>query len=197
MDPAPTRWTLIRRAADGDADDRAAFAERYAPVVRATLAARWRGTPLAEDLDDAAQQVFVDCFRDGGVLQRADPARPGGFGAYLFGVTRTVAADVERARAKALDRRDGGASALDGVPADEASLAAVFDRAWASALMGEAAELQLLRARTAGEDAVRRHRLLGLRHGEDLPIRNADDLPPESAAFWAEVDAAIAELEGG
>jgi RNA polymerase sigma factor (sigma-70 family) len=173
MDHASTRWTLIQRAAAGRDEDREAFARRYAPVIAAYLGARWRGTPLAAEVDDAAQQVFVECFKEGGALGRADPERPGGFGAFLYGVTRNVAAETERTRARRHEReapvRD---SALDRQAADDPSLAQVFDRAWASALMRDAAALQLQRARAAGDAAVQRHRLLALRHGEGLPIRD-------------------------
>jgi RNA polymerase sigma-70 factor (ECF subfamily) len=63
----------------------------------------------------------------------------------------------------------------------------VFDRAWAQALMRDAAELQLERARAKGPEAVRRHRLLALRYGENLPIR-------EIAKRW-EVDADLLHRE--
>jgi RNA polymerase sigma-70 factor (ECF subfamily) len=58
--PLTTCWALIRAAADGSPRDREEFAHRYAPVLRAYLAARWRGAPLLQDLDDAVQDVFVE-----------------------------------------------------------------------------------------------------------------------------------------
>jgi RNA polymerase sigma-70 factor (ECF subfamily) len=51
--PQSTCWTLIRAAAGGSAREREEFARRYVPVLRAYLAARWRGSPLLQDLDDA------------------------------------------------------------------------------------------------------------------------------------------------
>ena len=78
-----TRWTVIRRAAAGSAPDRAEFARRYGPVIRAYLGARWRQTPLFPEVDDAAQQVFVECFKENGVLGRVDAQRETGFRAYL------------------------------------------------------------------------------------------------------------------
>ena len=73
--PSATRWTLIRRAAQGGPEEREAFARRYAPVIRAYLGARWKASPLVGEIDDAGQQVFLECFREGGarlvLLQQA------------------------------------------------------------------------------------------------------------------------------
>ena len=60
-----TCWTVIRAAAAGSPADREALAHRYLGVVRAYLAARWRRLGLRNDLDDATQNVFVECFRQG------------------------------------------------------------------------------------------------------------------------------------
>jgi RNA polymerase sigma-70 factor (ECF subfamily) len=67
--------TVIRAAAAGSAADREELARRYLGVVRAYLAARWRGSPLRDDLDDATQDVFVECFRAGGALFHAETKR--------------------------------------------------------------------------------------------------------------------------
>src|SRR5262249_33343292 len=58
-----TCWTLLRDAAAGGEAPRAEFAARYAPVVRAYLAARWRGSHLLRELDDTVQDVFIECLR--------------------------------------------------------------------------------------------------------------------------------------
>jgi tetratricopeptide (TPR) repeat protein len=50
-----TCWTVIRAAAAGSAADRDELARRYLGVVRVYLAARWRGSHLRHDLDDAVQ----------------------------------------------------------------------------------------------------------------------------------------------
>ena len=89
-----TRWTIIRGAAEGKPLDRAEFARRYATVIRSYLGARWRGGPLLPEVDDAAQEVFVACFKEDGPLARADPERS--FRAYLFGLVRNVARGVEK-----------------------------------------------------------------------------------------------------
>src|SRR6516164_4906205 len=86
-----TCWTVIRAAAAGSPADREELARRYLAVVRAYLAARWRGSHLRPDLDDAVQEVFVECFRQGGVLEAAVDGRVSSFRAFLYGVVRNVA----------------------------------------------------------------------------------------------------------
>src|SRR5262245_16581382 len=158
-----TCWTVIQAAAAGSATDRELFVRRYGPIIRAYLGARWRQTPLAAELDDAVQEVFVDCFKPDGVLERAEPARAGGFRAFLYGVVRLVALRIETTRARDRDRRGAAAVNLDDVADSDDSLAQVFDQAWAKALIREAAQLQADRAGSNGEAAVRRVELLRLR----------------------------------
>jgi RNA polymerase sigma-70 factor (ECF subfamily) len=159
---------LIHAAAEGDAAARAEFARRYEPVVRAYLAARWRTPAKAGNLDDAVQEVFVDCFREDGPLGRVDPDRPTGFRAFLYGVVRNVALrfEVDYRREREVQAGD-----LDAIESDEETLSRVFDRAWASLLLKDAAELQAERAREKGGEAERRVELLCLRFEDGLPIR--------------------------
>jgi RNA polymerase sigma-70 factor (ECF subfamily) len=166
-----TCWTIIRGAAAGDRDDRDRFAGRYEPVVRAYLAARWRDSPHRQDVDDAVQEVFADCFRAGGALDRLDPGRPGGFRAFLYGVARTAALRVEAARARGKERAPVEASDLDRVADTETRASVAFDRAWALALLREAAERQAEHAEQAGGPARRRVELLRLRFHDGLPVR--------------------------
>jgi RNA polymerase sigma-70 factor (ECF subfamily) len=182
MNESSTCWTLIQAAAAGSLEDRAQFVDRYAPLVRAYLAARWRQSPCAGELEDAMQEVFVDCFKPEGVLARADSARAGGFRAYLYGVVRLVALRVESRHARERQRQPPGDVDLEEVATSEESLAEVFDRAWALALVREAAQCQETQARQQGADALRRVELLRLRFQDGLPIR-------EIAERWA-VDAA-------
>lgn len=176
-----TRWSLIAGAAEGRESDRAEFARHYAPVIRSYLRARWRHFPLAADVDDAAQEVFLDCFKDGGALTRADPDRS--FRAFLYGVTRNVARRMEERWAGKREREHvAGGELLEDLAAREEPLSQVFDRAWALGMMAQAAELQGERARAKGGDAERRVRLLQLRFTDELPIR-------EIARQW-EVDPA-------
>ena len=167
-----TCWTLIRDAAAGDRFARDRFARVYRPVVRAYLAARWRAVRHPPDVDDAAQDVFVECFRTGGLLEKADGDRPGGFRAFLLGATRNVA------RRHEARRRPVGPIPPD-LPAEDTGLEQAFDKAWARALLREAASAQQRAADQAGPAAVRRVLLLRLRFQDGLPIR-------EIAARWGE-----------
>src|SRR5262245_60126495 len=203
-----TCWTIVRGAADGRAADREEFARRYGPVIRACLGARWRGGALSAEVEDAAQEVFVDCFREGGAVERAEPGRPGGFRAFLFGVVRNVALRFERNHARRRVRPGAEAFDGDGVPADDASLATVFDREWATSVVREAAARQAERAAKAGNgnngnnDALRRVDLLRLRFHDGLAIReiaarwgvDADVLHHEYAKARAEFRAALEDV---
>ncbi len=179
-----TCWTVIRDAAGGDGGARTQLVTAYTPVIRAYLAARWRTSPLRGSVDDAVQDVFLACFRDGGALERADPELPGGFRAFLYGIVRNIARETERRSARRQARRLESALGDDGVAADDASLSRVFDRAWAVALMREAAEAQRRAAEAAGPDAVRRVELLRLRFHDGLPIRDI-------AARWGDDPARV------
>jgi RNA polymerase sigma-70 factor (ECF subfamily) len=164
-----TCWTLIREAADGDPAARERFGRVYLAVVRAYLAARWRG--LRHDIEDAAQDVFVECFRAGGVLDKADPDR-GGFRAFLLGAVRNVA------RRHEAGQRQPDQLPTD-IPDDDTGSAEAFDRAWARVLLRDAARVQEETAQQSGPAAVRRVQLLRLRFGDGLPIR-------EIARVWRE-----------
>src|SRR5262249_53439257 len=97
-----TCWTLLRDAAAGAPGPREEFVKRYDPVVRAYLAARWRGSGMLKELDDTAQEIFIECLRGGGVLDRARAGQPGGFRAFLYGAARNVALRAESRRARQL-----------------------------------------------------------------------------------------------
>jgi RNA polymerase sigma factor (sigma-70 family) len=165
--PDSTRWTLIRQAADGDTAARDAFARRYEPVVHAYLGARWRHSPLRHESDDAAQEVFLACFREDGALERADPDR-GEFRGFLYGVVRNVARRFEERHNR--NREHDAGSAFE-APADDEALSVVFDRAWALALIRRATALHARRAAGNGDGAARRADLLRLRFRDGLPIR--------------------------
>jgi RNA polymerase sigma-70 factor (ECF subfamily) len=169
--PESTCWTAIQAAADGSPADRDAFARRYGPVVRAYLAARWRFSHRLHELDDAVQGVFVECFKQGGVLARAERGQPGGFRAFLYGVVRHVALRIEARRTRGRERQPV-ARELRQIPSDDSNLSRAFDRAWAKALLREAGRRMEQDAQQRGEAAVRRVELLRLRFHEDLPIRD-------------------------
>ncbi len=165
-DARETCWTIIQAAARGDVTQRERFARDYEPVIRAYLAARWRGQSNHRELDDAVQQVFVECYKEGGVLDRVSQAHPLGFRAFLFGVARNIARRFEsgRPRPQALP--------ADMCTADEDRWSVVFDRSWATTVMRQAAERLAERAAKVDDRAQRRVELLRLRFQEDLPIRD-------------------------
>jgi len=169
-------WSMIERAAAGDRDARSRFGRTYLSVVRSFLEARWRATPLAAELDDAVQEVFLECLRQDGVLSRADAER-GDLRGLLFGVARNVAARFEERARKRLVRDQAASSALNAIPAREPSVSMVFDRAWARTLMRLAGERMRARAENGSAGARLRIELLRLRFTEGLPIR-------EIAAQW-------------
>src|SRR5689334_18023621 len=155
-----TCWTLIESAAAGDRGARESFAERYLPLVRAYLEARWRTRLSPSELEDAVQDVFVECLKSEGVLEHTRDRRGRGFRAYLVGAVRHVALRIEARRARTLEGGPRPGVELELVPADEASCSRAFDRSWAGAIMREAAEHQQLQARARGPAALRRVELL-------------------------------------
>jgi RNA polymerase sigma-70 factor (ECF subfamily) len=119
---------------------------------------------LASAVDDAVQDVLLECFRPNGVLQRADPEYAGGFRAFLFGVVRNVARRYEaKRRIHELPHE---------IMADDTTVGQVFDREFARAVMREASQLQLRLAQAEGPHALRRFQLLSLRFQDSKPIRD-------------------------
>jgi len=164
-DAGETCWSLVARAAAGDPPACSRFGRAYLPLIRGFLSHRWRGTKLVEEIDDATQDVFVECFRPDGPLTQADAAK-GDFRGYLFGVVRNVAL---RAEAQARRRPPQGeehslVDAADGDP----SVSRVFDREWARTLMREAGQLML--ERSTDDKSRLRVELLRLRFGRDLTM---------------------------
>lgn len=197
-----TCWTVVEGAAAGREEDRDAFARRYLPVARAYLAARWHGGPLSSEIDDAVQEVFIDCFRDRGALARADRERAGGFRAYFCGILRNVAMRAERARAQRRDAPADSSFAPDEIPEDAPALSSVFEREWAASILKQARALQADRAAASGEAATKRVELLRLRFESGLPIReialrwndDADRLHHEYATAREEFRDALREV---
>jgi RNA polymerase sigma-70 factor (ECF subfamily) len=165
------------------------FAQRYGPVVRAYLVARWRSPQKSqerEQLDDAVQDVFVECFKAGGVLEQVE-RRHAGFRPFLYGVVRNVALRIETRQARRRERQPPSDLDLHGVADSEAGLERAFDRAWARAILREAADRMRQRAEGQDASALRRVDLLRLRFRDGLPIRAI-------AALW-HIDAAALHHE--
>jgi RNA polymerase sigma-70 factor (ECF subfamily) len=170
-DPDSTRWSLLRGAAEGESAAREEFARHYEPIIRAYLGARWRNSPLFREMDDAVQETFLACLKEGGALTRAEDDRPGGFRAFLYGIVRNVARQVEKRWGKREVQPDSRLH-LSEIEAREEALSKVFDRGWAISLLRQALRKQAVRAREKGEHAVRRVELLRQRFQEGKPIRD-------------------------
>jgi RNA polymerase sigma-70 factor (ECF subfamily) len=165
---AETCWTTIRGAARGDGAARERFSRLYLDAVTAYLAARWRGAATRADVDDAVQEVFLECFRADGALDRVTESSGSGFRGWLYGVARNVARRFEErdARRRTFEPVDPAELA-----AEETRISRIFDREFARTLMRRAAERMESAARAGGEAATRRVELLRLRFRDGLPIR--------------------------
>ncbi len=177
MSGQTTCWTVIREAAGGDDAARQFFALRYERIVRAYLVSRWRTSPLVNEIDDVIQEVFIESFRDGGVLTRVDQDSPGGFRAFFYGVVRNVARRAEARHMRRRDQQPPTGFFNESPDGTEPRLSRIFDREWATTMMREAAALQRDNAEQKGPDAQRRLELLRLRFYEGRPIR-------EIARLW-------------
>ncbi|MBX3463761.1 MAG: sigma-70 family RNA polymerase sigma factor [Planctomycetes bacterium] len=178
-----TVWTVLRAASRGDASARAAFAQGYAVPIRSYLQHRWRGRALAASVDDAVHDVFVECYKPGGVLERADPER-GGFRPLLYGVVRNIARRHEELAARSGARAPGESVHLDELPHQAEALSRTFDRAWARSLLREAVQRHEAAAAAGDDDARLRLRILRMRHEQGMPVRTI-------AAALGEADVAV------
>jgi len=190
-----TCWTLIEGAAAGRSDARAEFSARYLPLIRAYLHARWKGRLGSAELEDAVQEVFLECLREGGVLERAGTGRREGFRAFLLGVVRNIALRHETARAQRIDAPGTAAFEADAQPRSEESLSRVFDRAWAVSILGDALALQSARARDGPPELARRLELLREVFDEGRAIAElARQREADPDALYREYKRALAEL---
>ena len=180
-DANETCWTLIEDAAAGKSDGQARFARHYAPVVKAYLLARWGRADSGRHLDDAMQDVFLECFKNGGALDRVESRRSGGFRAFLYGVTRNVTRRFEEKSGRSKEVTFGSTLKESPQLAEE-DLERAFDRAWARSIVKQSVEVQRRKAAEEGAEAKKRVELLRLRFQEARPIR-------EIAVEW-DVDAA-------
>ena len=181
--PDTTSWQLIHSAAQGDDEARGRFARQYERMIRDYLAKRWQKAPHLEALEDAVQEVFVECFRHRGVLDRVEEGRSGGFRAFFYGVIRNVALRFEKRHRGAHEFQLSTSFDADNLAASEISASKQFDRAWALNILRQAVRRLAERNRGRGREARLRVELLRLRFQEGLPIR-------EIAKRW-EVDSIL------
>lgn len=173
-----TRRSLIDAVRRAEPDALQVFVERYLPIVRAHLQARWARSPLREEVADATHEVIARCLGPQGALSRLEYGHPSGLRGFLYGVTRNVALEHERRRAEprgelGLEGFDGG---HDETPSRE------FSRAYARAVMQEVRARFEEWSRQNGPEFLRRQELLVLRLEDGVPLR-------EIALRW-KVDAA-------
>jgi hypothetical protein len=167
-----TCWGLIQGAANGGEAERSEFVLRYGHVARAYFEARWSHRAWKSESEDALQEVFIECFRAGGVLERACANETQSFRAYFHGVLQNVARRLEADAQRRLGPLASSAVDLDTVDGAQSTLSEVLDRAWARALLQEALQLQRAEAGAKGEREIARLDLLRLRFEEGLPIRD-------------------------
>ena len=171
-----TCWTVIRAAAIGDSAAQATFARTYEATIRSYLETRWRGRPLAHEAADAVQEVFIECFKPGGVLERAD-SNHGEMRGLLRRVTQNVARRFEERAVQKGRIRPDDSSWLAEVLSDNPGQATMFDRCWAHSVISEATARFRELALQDGEAGQRRVELLERRFGSDEAIR-------EIASSW-------------
>ena len=181
-----TCWTVIREAADGRASAQEAFARTYMVAVRTYLKARWSNPVMRGYIDDATQEVFVECFRDNSPLKRVGKDTTSSFRAYLYGLVRNTARQFEKRLASPRNQPGASLSKIE-IASDDPSLSMELDRAWARMMIKQAGEKHRENAEQEGESALRRVELLTMRFQRGLPIRHIAD-------EW-NVDAAILHRE--
>jgi len=166
---------MIAAAASGSLAAREEFVALYGAFIRQQLAARWHGTALLAHIDDAQQEVFVECLKHDGVLARADREVPEGFRALLGAVVRNVAlrAETQRQRQRVREAQEPPTQ----LPAPASTIGRAMDRQWAMGQLRAAAAEQARWAMSIGEPAQRRVELLRLHFEEGRSI-------PEIAALW-------------
>ena len=171
-----TCWTVIRAAASGDSAARSTFANTYEATVRGYIEIRWRGRVLANEAGDAVQEVFIECLKPGGVLERAD-ADQGELRGLLRRVTQNVARRFEERAIKKGRIRPEQSDWLAELQSDEPGQATAFDRCWAHSIIEETTLRFRKLAAKDGKAGQQRIDLLERRFGSDEPIR-------EIAASW-------------
>ncbi|MFN0207660.1 MAG: RNA polymerase sigma factor [Planctomycetota bacterium] len=169
--PRETSWTLVRGAARGEAEAREEFGRRYLPLMKKYLHERWRDRPWLTEIDDAAQEVFVECYKKGGALDHFEEGRGDSFRGYLLSICRNVASRFEREQWRRMKVKIDE-TLLELSLADDTRASQLFDRAWAQSMLREAAQRYQRRVPDLDPSAKQRFELLVLRFRDDMPIRD-------------------------
>lgn len=165
-----TCWEIIDGARSGDRGAREEFARRYEEVIRMFLAGRWR-LPLGhEAIDEAAQDVFLEIFAQGGFLTRVGQGEFR-FRQVLYGVVRNVARRSEVLRKRRMQGRR--ISDVAGGPEIQwdGDQPEAFDQAWARACVRKTLRSYDEVSKGRGALPYSRSKLLELRFFENLPNR--------------------------
>lgn len=166
-----TSWTLVRGAARGETVAREEFGRRYLPLMKRYLFERWRDRPWLTEIEDATQEVFVECYKKGGALDHFEEGRGDSFRGYLLSICRNVAARFEREQWQRMKVKIDE-SVLELSSADDTRASQLFDRAWAQSMLREAAQRYQQKAPNLDSNARHRFELLVLRFRDDMPIRD-------------------------
>jgi RNA polymerase sigma-70 factor (ECF subfamily) len=146
--------------------------QRYRPLIEQYLRTRWSGSPRHALVDDALQDVLLECLKADGLLARTSDAPPRSFRAFLLGAARNVALRYESGRGLAPRETPVPVADLEGVAGSEERASRAFERAWARWIVREAARAMAARGQILGRAALRRVELLRLRFFEEKPIRD-------------------------
>jgi RNA polymerase sigma factor (sigma-70 family) len=176
-------WALVHAAAAGDPQALDRFCRRFGNDLRHWLRLRWRGSPWRHQVDDAAQEVLLECFRPGGALARVDARRCRHFESYLRGVMSNVAARIARREARATTRWHPSGLLLRAGGAPDAEPRTRLDLANVRATIDAAVGRLELEGATAGHTLAE---LVRLHFFDGLPVRAI-------AARWHEPAARIHE----
>ncbi len=156
-----TRWSLVIEARSDDAQSRKAL-EQLCRTYRAPVIAYIRGRGVSKDDVEDLAQAFFTRFIERAFHAHADPAR-GRFRAFLLTALKNFLAD---ARDEASARKRGGDfhfQPLDSLTnsqpgqdgfADSETPDAMFDRAWAQAVLESATRRLRREAKAAGKSAL-------------------------------------------
>ena len=166
-----TAWAVIEAAAGGDDQAREAFAEQYAPGIRTLLGKRWSNAAHREHIDDAVQDVLVECFKHGGIIEKAEQRETNNFRVFLKTVIRHVAGRYEQRRKRTRERHRSRAFDEAEHAAQQTAASRVLDREWAREVLRAAAAEQAHRAKDISAAARLRVDILRLRFEEGKPIR--------------------------
>lgn len=162
---------MILEASAGDEGRRAEFVAVYGSPIRAYLEARWRGRAQHTELEDAIQEVFLECLREGGVLERCREEPPGGFRPFLLAVVRNIARRVEERRAGRKEHHLTTRFQREGGVDEDTDPARMFDRTWAVTIVRNARRRVEERLGKGSPAAQQRVELLRLRYQEGVPVK--------------------------